>query len=216
MRNLARHRCGGYVSESSLSHRKIADTGLVSNSVDGYQAPVATGGTVTFDSINGVKYKTHVFTGSADFVVSGKPRVYATTSVQGGGGGGSYRWNWGEPGGNGGTGGLGTSNILIPSGTNSISVGGGGARAEWNGGSGGTSSGLGNQSTGGGGGSWAMPPNHGGAGSFTAVSGSRNIIGGWGLNSDKAQGGGGGAGGNEFSGSSGGSGAVVIRYRFSK
>jgi hypothetical protein len=234
MKNLLRAQAGKYIAEGSLAPSVVVLTGLVNNVFDGYTPPQATGGSVTYVNEHGIRYKNHSFSGSDSLVVSGSPRNSVIAGVRGGGGGGAFRWNYGEPGGYGGNGGLGVgvgemkigNRPLSGGGTKTITVGGGGAVADGTyGGTGGTSQALGITSYGGYGGGptggGGIPGPNGSPGSASVSDGRSLITGTWNILDDTGFGGSGGYGGSYIDGggfysTSGSAGSVQIRYRFSK
>jgi len=230
MLNLLRACAGQYVKEGSLTPKNLSIVGLINNAFEGYAPPKVTGGTESTNTVKGIRYRFHEYTGSSSLTVSGNPRVTAQVSCQGGGGGGSARWNYGEYGGGGGTGGTVTGKRQLSSGSNTVTIGHGGARSDGGcGATGGTSSALGLNANGGSGGCWTGS-NGGSAGSTGATSNDTPPPGtasSWGVNVNLAGGGGGGAGGrwfdntgggpyNTLTGSGGASGKVVISYRISR
>jgi hypothetical protein len=117
---------------------------------------VASGGTITTQTINGVQYRVHTYlSGTSNFIVTDPGNIGKTEIlvVAGGGGGG-----WDVGGGGGGGGLLYASNYQLAAQTYSVTVGNGGNGATSNviGGSGGNSSfGSAIAYGGGGGGSWS-------------------------------------------------------------
>jgi hypothetical protein len=200
-------------------------------------APVATGGTITTQTISGVTYRRHTYlSGTSSFVVTdpgniGKVEILV---VAGGGGGG-----WDVGGGGGGGGVLYASNFQLAAQTYNISIGSGGNGATSNviGGQGGnTTFGSATAFGGGGGGSWSsIAGNTGGSGggnvsnraenhystqtNFTGFAGLGHPGGGASNNTSNQNNyagasGGGGAGGPGGNGDSGAFGANSTQYAF--
>jgi hypothetical protein len=179
---------------------------------EGSAATLATGGTITTTTVNGVTYRTHAFTTTGTSTFTALTGLAVTSLVVGGGGGGGTQYT----GGGGGAGGAVLSTTAVGSGSYTITVGSGGAPRASNSGSKGGDSSIQTPSgtiTGfGGGGGGCYDPNastaaslNGGCGggsggpSYTAGAGagtgSQGFGGGTATGSGQHTGGGGGMGG---------------------
>ena len=122
-----------------------ADASSVQYSTNyGSPSVVATGGTITTTSVNGVSYRTHTFTSTGDntFTLTSPSPINAQVLIVGGGGGGGA-----DRAAGGGGGGLIFSTMSLSSGSYTATVGAGGIAAVFGGGSSGNVAGNGGSSS---------------------------------------------------------------------